>query len=227
MRSADTFSAGGRRLSDGFVTFDPGSMEQPDAYHLLNALVVPRPIAWVSTLSEQGVANLAPHSYFTVLAPDPPTVCFSSGGVKDSLRNVRFTGDFAVNVVSEELAEAMNLTSADFPPNMSEFSAARLTAVPCDLIKAPRLLEAPASMECRVVQVLEIGRAPNYVVIGEVVRFHVAERVLRDGRVDVSLFRPLGRLSGSGYVTSGEFVRMARPTYAGLIAAGTLPAAAH
>ncbi|HEY7294654.1 MAG TPA: flavin reductase family protein [Dehalococcoidia bacterium] len=203
-------------------TFDPTAISPNDAYHLLNAVVVPRPIGWVSTLSEQGVANIAPHSYFNVLAADPPTVFFSSSGVKDSLRNARFTGDFVVNVVAEELAEAMNLTSADFPSGESEFTAAGLTPVPSDLVRAPRLLEAPASLECRLTQIIEIGRAPNHVVIGEVVRFHVAETALVNGRVDVSRFRPLGRLSGSGYVYSREFLQMPRPTYAGLVAAGTV-----
>ncbi len=202
--------------------FDPAAMPPADAYHLLNAVVVPRPIGWVSTLSEQGVANIAPHSYFNVLAADPPTVFFSSSGVKDSLRNARYTGDFVVNVVSEDLAEAMNLTSADFPPGESEFAAAGLTPVASDLVRAPRLLEAPASMECRVTQIVEIGRGPNHVVIGEVVRFHVAEAVIANGRVDVSRFRPLGRLSGSGYVYSREFLSMPRPTYAGLVEAGTV-----
>lgn len=202
--------------------FDPAAMPPADAYHLLNAVVVPRPIGWVSTLSEQGVTNIAPHSYFNVLAADPPTVFFSSSGVKDSLRNARYTGDFVVNVVGEELAAAMNLTSADFPPGESEFAAAGLTAVPSDLVRAPRLLEAPASLECRVTQIIEIGRGPNHVVIGEVVRFHVAESAIVNGRVDVSRFRPLGRLSGSGYVYSREFLSMPRPTYAGLVEAGTV-----
>ncbi|MHB8576621.1 MAG: flavin reductase family protein [Dehalococcoidia bacterium] len=209
-------------MTDGFVAFDPAQMAPNDAYHLLNAVVVPRPIAWVSTLSEHGVANLAPHSYFNVLSAEPPTVFYSSSGVKDSLRNTRFTGDFAVNIVSEELAEAMNLTSADFPPGESEFAAAGLTPVPCDLIRAPRLLEAPVSMECRLTQVIEIGRGPSYIVIGEVVRFHVVVRALRNGRVDPALFRPVGRLSGSGYVMPGEFVNMPRPTYAGLIESGAV-----
>ncbi|HLZ69124.1 MAG TPA: flavin reductase family protein [Dehalococcoidia bacterium] len=202
--------------------FDPEAMAPNDAYQLINAVVVPRPIGWVSTLSDQGVANIAPHSYFNVLSADPPTVFFSSSGVKDSLRNARFTGDFVVNVVSEELAEAMNLTSADFPPGESEFAAAGLTAVASDLVRAPRLLEAPASLECRVTQIIEVGRGPNHVVIGEVLRFHVAESVLVNGRVDASRFRPVGRLSGSGYVYSREFVQMPRPTYAGLVEAGTV-----
>jgi flavin reductase (DIM6/NTAB) family NADH-FMN oxidoreductase RutF len=205
------------------VTLDPAALEPAAAYHLLNSLVVPRPIAWVSTLSEWGVANIAPHSYFTVLAPNPPTVCFSSSGEKDTVRNVRFTGDFVVNVVGEALAEAMNLTAADFPPDESEFLAAGLTAAPSSLVRAPRLAEAPAAMECRLVQVLEVGRTPNHVVIGEVVRFHIAASVWREGRVDMTGLRPVGRLAGSGYSYTRELFRMERPTYAGLRTEGLVP----
>jgi flavin reductase (DIM6/NTAB) family NADH-FMN oxidoreductase RutF len=208
-----------RAMTDsGWVTFDPSEMARNDAYHLLNAMVVPRPIAWVSTVSEAGVANLAPHSYFNALSPDPPTVYFSSTAEKDSLRNARQTGDFVVNIVSEQLLAAMNLTAADFPPHESEFAAAGLTPVASDLVRSPRLLESPASLECRLLQVLEIGRGPSYIAIGEVVRIHVRESVIVNGRVDVSLIRPVGRLAGSGYVLSGEFVQVPRPTYAGLLA---------
>jgi flavin reductase (DIM6/NTAB) family NADH-FMN oxidoreductase RutF len=205
------------------LTLDPTALDAGAAYHVLNSLVVPRPIAWVSTRSASGVANLAPHSYFTVLAPDPPTICFSSGGEKDTLRNVRFGGDFVVNVVGEELAEAMNLTAADFPPDESEFRVAGLTPIPSDLVGAPRLAEAPAAMECRLLHVLEVGRTPNYVVIGEVMRFHIAESVWRDGRVDLAALRPVGRLAGSGYSYTRELFRMERPTYAGLRDAGLMP----
>ncbi len=210
-------------MIDTVHALDPASIDRTAAYHLLNSLVVPRPIAWVSTVSELGTANIAPHSYFTVLSPDPPVVCFSSGGVKDTLRNVRFTGDFVVNVVGEELAEQMNLTSADFPADESEFSAAGLTPAPCDLVRAPRLAEAPAAMECRLLQILEIGNAPNHVVIGEVVRFHLADRVWRDGRIDMAALRPVGRLAGSGYSFTRELFRMDRPTYAGLLARNASP----
>jgi flavin reductase (DIM6/NTAB) family NADH-FMN oxidoreductase RutF len=197
------------------VVYDPASMPRAEVSHLLNAVVVPRPNAWVSTFSEAGVANLAPHSYFTALATDPPTICFSSIGEKDSLRNALHTGDFAVNVVGDELVEAMNLTAADFPPEMSEFAATGLTPVACDLIQAPRLLEAPASMECRVVQVVQVGRASR-VVIGEVVRFHIRADVLNDGRVDVGRFNPVGRLAGSGYARSRDYFQLPRPTYQSL-----------
>lgn len=179
------------------VVIDPASHPRQEVYHLLNALVVPRPIAWVSTISEAGVANLAPHSYFNILTPDPPTVYFASGGVKDSPHNVRSSRDFVVNLVPESLAEQMNLTAADFPPGEREFTAAGLTPVPSALVHAPRLAEAPAALECRHTRTLEIGTAPNYVVPGAVMRFHVA--AWRDGRVDLAAIQPLGRLSGSGY----------------------------
>lgn len=205
------------------VAIDPSATAPGAVYHLLNSLVVPRPIAWVSTVSEYGVANIAPHSYFTVLAPEPPTVCFSSGGLKDTVRNVRFTGDFVVNVVGEELAETMNHTAADFPAHESEFSAAGLTPAASDLVRAPRLLEAPGAMECRVTQILEIGAGPNYVVIGEVVRFHIAGRVWKDGRLDMAALRPIGRLAGSGYSYTRELFRLDRPTYAGLREGAPVP----
>ena len=205
--------------SSGWREFDPETTPPTTMYHLINALVVPRPIAWVSTIGANGVANCAPHSYFTVLCSDPPTVCFSSVGEKDTLRNVRFTQDFVVNVVSDALGAAMNLTAADFPPGESEFAWAGLTPLPSDRVRAPRIAEAPASLECRLTQILEVGRAPNHVVIGEVVQVHVAERAIRNGCVECSLIRPLGRLSGSGYVAPGEFFEMPRPTYAGLLAA--------
>jgi flavin reductase (DIM6/NTAB) family NADH-FMN oxidoreductase RutF len=202
----------------------PDELEPTAAYHLLNSLVVPRPIAWVSTLSEDGVANIAPHSYFTVVSPNPPIVCFSSGGVKDTLRNVRHTRDFVVNIVGEELAEQMNLSSADFPARESEFHAAGLTPAASDLVRAPRLAEAPGAMECRLIQVIEIGANPNHLVIGEVVRFHVAARVWRDGRIDMAALRPVGRLAGSGYSYTRELFRMDRPTYQGLLASGQVAA---
>lgn len=198
--------------------FNPAEMPGQESYHLINALVVPRPIAWISTRSAEGVANIAPHSYFAVLSPRPPIVCFSSTGIKDTLRNLRHTGDFVVNVVPQSLVEQMNLTSADFPPGESEFTAAGLTPIDSDLVKAPRLLEGPASLECVVERELEVGDGPSNVVLGRVVRIHVATEVMRDGRVDVSAFRPVGRLAGSGYVFPGEFAQLARPTYAGLMA---------
>lgn len=199
--------------ADGWKTFDPAELGGAATYHLVNAMVVPRPIAWVSTLSEAGVPNIAPHSYFTVASPRPPIVCFSSGGEKDTLRNLRHTDDFVINIVSEELAEPMNITAADFPPAESEFAATGLTPAPSERVQSPRLLESPVSFECTVERELEIGDAPNTLVFGEIVYVHVAEHVLVDGRIDVSKVRPVGRLSGAGYVWSREFFDMPRISY--------------
>src|SRR5581483_6130823 len=191
--------------SSGWREFDSETTPPTTMYHLINALVVPRPIAWVSTIGANGVANYAPYSYFTILCADPPSVCFSSVGEKGTLRNVRFTKDFVVNVVSDSLAAAMHLTAADVPPGESEFAWAGLTPLPTERVRAPRLAEAPSSLECRRPQILEVGRTPSNVVVGDVVAVHVAESALRDGRVDVRLHRPLGRPSGSGYVAPGAF----------------------
>ncbi len=181
------------------IQLDPRALSARDCYYLVTSVVVPRPIGWVSTLGANGVYNLAPHSYFTALSDDPPIVGFSSTGLKDTVRNVRFSGDFVVNVVSEELAEAMNVTATDFPPDQSEFVWAGLTPAPSARVRAPRVAEAPVALECRLLQILELGNAPAYFVIGEVLLFHVQPRVLRDGRVDPALLKPVGRLAGSGY----------------------------
>lgn len=192
-----------------------------DIGHLMNALVVPHPIAWVSTVNAAGVANIAPHSYFTVISANPPVVCFSSSGIKDTLLNVRHTGDFVVNIVSEDLVEQMNFTSADFPPGESEFLAAGLTPMASDLVTAPRLAEAPASLECTLIQELNLEATTNYVVFGRVVRIHVANRIIgENGRVDPALLRPVGRLAGAQYSWTHEIVNIPRPTYAGLVEAG-------
>ena len=201
------------------IALDPAAVPADQIGHLMNSLVVPRPIGWVSTVSASGVTNIAPHSYFNILSSNPPYVYFSSGGEKDTVRNVRFSRDFVVNVVSEELAERMNFTSADFPPHESEFVAAGLTALPSDLVRAPRCGEAPAALECRLFQVIELGREPSYVVIGEVVRIHIDERVWQNGRIDESIMRPLGRLAGSEYSYTRDLFRMPRPAYADLLTA--------
>jgi flavin reductase (DIM6/NTAB) family NADH-FMN oxidoreductase RutF len=187
-------AAPGERLQ-----LDPRALQERDVYFLMTSVVVPRPIGWISTLGANGVFNVAPHSYFNVFSDDPPMVAFSSGGLKDTVRNVRHTWDFVANVVSEELAQAMNVTATEMPPEESEFRWAGLTAAPSVRVRAPRVAEARVALECRVVHLLELGRQPSYLVIGEVVLFHVDPTLMRDGRVDPALLRPVGRLSGSGY----------------------------
>jgi flavin reductase (DIM6/NTAB) family NADH-FMN oxidoreductase RutF len=178
---------------------------------LLTGLVVPRPIAWVSSVGADGVRNVAPHSYFNLVAHDPPHVVFSSTGVKDTLRNVRASGVFVVNVVTQDVLEAMNATAADLPPGEDEFAWFGLEAVPAVAVAAPRVAVAKAHLECRVVHELEVGN--GNLVVGEVVHVHVAPDVWRDGRVDPVLLDPVCRLAGTGYATLGDLVTLPRPRW--------------
>jgi flavin reductase (DIM6/NTAB) family NADH-FMN oxidoreductase RutF len=202
---------------DQFHHISPEEAPGGNVRHLLNAAIAPRPIAWVSTVAADGTLNLAPHSYTTVFSTKPPIVGFVSTGAKDTLRNARSSGEFVYNIVGEELGERMNLTSADFPPDVSEFSWTGLTPVPGNVITTPRVGEAPIAMECRLVDIYQVPGAESWLVLGEVVYFHIADRVWRDERIDPMLVQPLTRLGGNDYGTLGELFKMKRPTYAGLI----------
>lgn len=190
---------------------DPTTLAAREVYHLMTSLVVPRPIAWVSSLSPSGVANVAPYSYFNMVSHDPPIVHFTSAGPKDTLHNVREGGEFVVNIVSEHVHSAMNLTAADFPADEDEFDWAGLTPTASTVVKPPRVGEAKAALECRLHREITVGTGT--MVFGEVVYLHVAAEVWRDGRVDPELLRPVGRLSGSMYATMGTFVKMPRPAW--------------
>ncbi len=191
---------------------DPSELEAREAYHLLTSLVVPRPIAWVSTLSTSGVRNVAPHSYFNAISSKPLIVHFTSTGTKDSLVNARDTGEFVVNVVSRDLAEDMNLTAANFPPEEDEFSWARLEEAQSTRVKPPRVASAKAAFECKVVHILELGNGS--MVFGEVVMIVIDESVIRDGRVDPELLAPIGRLGGSTYTDAAQALfDLKRPRY--------------
>ena len=190
---------------------------------LLIGCVVPRPIAWVSTVDADGVNNLAPFSFFMGVCNDPPHIAFSSGprtgARKDTVRNLVHTGDFVVNVVDDALAEAMNLTSGEYPAEVDEFALANLTAAPGVVVRAPRVAEAPINLECRVAQIVEVGRGPHQLVIGEIVYFHIRDDVYDSatGRVDMHRLRPLGRLAGHMYAHVHDIFEMKRPVdrYAG------------
>jgi len=186
--------------------------------HVINAIVAPRAIAWVASVAADGTHNLAPHSYTTVFSTSPPIVGFVSTGEKDTLRNVRATGEFVYNVVPDELLEPMNLTSADFPPEISEFAWSGLTPVPSDQVVPPRVGESPLAMECRVVSIVQVPGANSWLVMGEVLAFHIAARVWRNERIDLSLVRPLTRLGGNDYGRFGTIEKRERPVYADLLA---------
>lgn len=191
-----------------------------DNYKLLIGSVVPRPIAWVSTVAPDGRLNLAPFSYFQAVCSDPPTVIVSvgrraDGERKDTARNAIAAGEFVVNVVNLELAEAMNATSGDFPYGMSEFEVAGVTPTPSHLVRTPRVAQAPIALECRLTQTLPIGREPNddLLLFGEVICFYVRDDLYRNGRIDHAGLQPLGRLAGNGYSKPGEIFELARPVY--------------
>lgn len=192
--------------------------------HLLNGVVAPRPIAWISSRGPKGTANVAPHSYTTVFNVSPPIVGFVSSGRKDTLNNVEETGAFCCNFADFRLAGAMNLTSADFPPDVSEFDWAGLDVRPGEVVNAPMVAEAPVSFECKVVDVHPVPGTDSVLVLGEVVWVHTAERVWDGDRIDMVAYDPIGRTSGSGYTRLGEQFQMKRPTWQGLLASGERPA---
>lgn len=192
---------------------DPKGITPAAVYQFMISVVVPRPIAFVSTVSAEGRFNVAPFSYFNPLTNEPPLLGISinrrRGALKDTLRNIEATGDFVINTVSEALAERMVQTSGEWPEDVSEFELTGLTPVPSDLVKSPRVGESPVSMECRRHQIIELGA--TFFVVGEMLRAHVSEDVLTDGRVDIAKLMPVGRLGGDGYSIVRDVIRMQRP----------------
>jgi flavin reductase (DIM6/NTAB) family NADH-FMN oxidoreductase RutF len=180
-------------------------------YQLLTAVVVPRPIAWVSTTSAAGVDNLAPHSFFTVACSEPPIVQFTSVGRKDSLRNVEETGEFVVNLAPEPLQEAVNATGTPYPPAVSEFDRVGVEREPSAVVKPPRVAASPVALECRVHSTLRLG--DSTVVFGRVVHVALDEDVLVDGHPEVTRLRPLARLGRNEWSTLGEVRAVDRIPY--------------
>jgi flavin reductase (DIM6/NTAB) family NADH-FMN oxidoreductase RutF len=205
------------------VQFDTQVLEPEAMYKLMIGCVVPRPIAWVSTVDAEGVANLAPFSYFMAITHDPPTIAFSSSpraayagvpGKKDTLRNVEVTREFVVNLVDDALAEQMNVTSGDYPPEVDEFAQAGLVTAPSVKVKAPRVAAAPINMECHLQQIIPIGNLPSNLVIGRIVHLHLRDDVYdpAGGRIDMHRLRPVGRLAGNLYTHVHDIFEMKRPS---------------
>ena len=188
--------------------FDPQDFARRDFYRLLNSLVVPRPIAWVSSRSASGVDNLAPHSFFTVASVSPPIVQFTSVGVKDTVRNILETGDFVVNFTPESLFEEVNATGTDFGPEESEFDRAGLTREASLTVQSMRVAESPAAIECRLHSTLEIGDCT--LVFGEVTHIAVSTDVLDGGHPLIEQLRPLSRLGLDEWATIGEVKEIKR-----------------
>jgi flavin reductase (DIM6/NTAB) family NADH-FMN oxidoreductase RutF len=190
------------------VRNDHGLAQDP-----FKAIVAPRPIAWISTLSASGQANLAPYSFFNAFAQEPHYVAFGSGPRKDTLRNIEAMGEFAVNLVSAGLREQMNATSAHV--GVDEFELAGLAKAACERIRAPRVALSPACLECRLFQVVPLpddqGGVDNFLVIGRVLAVHIADRFIADGRVETAAMQLVARLGYSEYVTATSAWRMRRP----------------
>ena len=206
------------------MQFDPQVIDSAAMYKLLIGSVVPRPIAWVSSVDAAGVRNLAPFSYFMAITHDPPTIAFSSGprgaeigggvrGKKDTLHNVEVTREFVVNVVDDALAEAMNVTSGDYTPDVDEFTQAGLVAAPSVKVKPPRVAAAPVNMECRLAQIIPVGNLPHHLIVGEIVHMHVRDDVFdpATGRLDMHRLKPVGRLAGHLYTHVHDIFEMKRP----------------
>ncbi|MEW1645288.1 flavin reductase family protein [Streptomyces sp. NPDC091219] len=192
--------------------FNPARMDPSAVYRLLTATVVPRPIAWVSTVSADGVDNLAPHSFFTVSSARPPIVQFTSVGRKDSLRNVEATGQFVVNLAPEPLIDAVNRTATDFPAGVSEFDAVGVEREASVQVKPSRVAGSPVALECELHSTLRLGQ--DTVVFGRVVHLAIDEHVLVDGHPEIDRLRPLARLGKDKWSTVGDVVDLRRIRYA-------------
>lgn len=190
---------------------------------VLTGVVVPRPIALVSTKSPDGIVNLAPFSFFNAVSYDPPIVVFSSARragekgekAKDTLTNVEATGEFVIAVVVDEIAEAMNRTAAEYPTDVNEFEVVGFTEAVADLVAPPMVSESPVNMECRLVQVVPIGDSErgHGLVIGEIVQMHIRDDIINGHRIDQQKLKPTGRLAGNMYCYTTDTFEMVRPVY--------------
>jgi flavin reductase (DIM6/NTAB) family NADH-FMN oxidoreductase RutF len=205
------------------MKLDPATLSSDAAYFWQVATIVPRPIAWVSTLNEDGSANLAPFSFFTGVSSDPPTclICVGrrkimrDGAVvrvpKDTWRNIERTGEYVIHVVNDALAQQMNETSRDLAYGIDEFDHVGLSKAASDRIVPPRIAEAPVAMECRLDRIVEVGRSGTAIIIGEILLWHVHDDLLVDGRLDMGRLDAVGRMSGAGYTRTRDRFDMLRP----------------
>ena len=210
-------------LPASMLTIDPAEHKPRQVYKIMTGIIVPRPIALVSTVDRNGVANLAPFSFFCGVGSVPPTLLFCPGlrateGTghtphKDTLRNVEETREFVVNVVSDSIAAAANATAAEVPPEVDEFQLSGLTPVPSMVVRPPRVAESPAQMECKLLQVIYTSHKPGggVIVLGEIVRFHVRHELVDDFRVDPAGLDAVGRMAGNTWVRTRDRLDLIRP----------------
>ena len=201
--------------------YEPARNDHGLALNPFKSLVVPRPIGWITTLSPAGIVNLAPFSFYNAFADEPPIVGFAPGGrkpdrpVKDSRANAEASGEFVVNMATFDLRQAMNATSATLPQGVDEMARAGLEPAPSRLVRPPRVAAAPVALECRYLKTVGLPsldpEEPNCIVLGQVVGIHISEALIRDGRVDITLARPIARLGYSLYTTVETTFAMRRP----------------
>lgn len=207
------------------MRFDPSEVSPSKIYGAMVSIIVPRPIAWVSTVSHHGIPNLAPFSFFMGVSSDPPTVAISvgnkrDGSMKDTARNIIDTKQFVINVVPRPLAEAMVATSAEFPPHVNEFGAAGVRGVPAEKVRPARVAGAPAVLECTLYDCIEVradgpagtGPVNQRLILGRIELIVVSDAALgEDGRIDSAKLAPVARLGGIGYAELGEVFEIKRP----------------
>ncbi len=198
--------------------FNPQELDYQDRYKLLIGAIVPRPIAWVSSMDKAGKLNLAPFSYFTAVSSDPMTLLFCPGWsnvrerMKDTLYNIREVPEFVINIINEDTKEAMNLTATEFDANVDEFEWAGVTPTPSRTIQVPRVAEAPIAFECKLQQIVVVKEGPGggAVVFGEVQAVYVRGDVVENGRILPEKLQPIGRLAGSTYAHINDLFEMER-----------------
>ncbi|MDQ2899240.1 MAG: flavin reductase family protein [Acidobacteriota bacterium] len=197
---------------------DPEREDYRNIYRLMVGAIVPRPIAFVSTMSADGRLNLAPFSFFTAISANPPVICFcpmvrGDSSYKDTLNNIRVTDEFVVNVVSEDFASRMNVCSGEYPAGVDEFEKSGLTPVASDLVKPPRVLESRVNMECRLLRIVDVSAKPlgGSIVLGEVIRFHVSDEIFDNFKIDPDKLKPIGRMGGPTYTRTTDRFDMERP----------------
>jgi flavin reductase (DIM6/NTAB) family NADH-FMN oxidoreductase RutF len=199
------------------MNINPSILNAKEVHGLLMGCVVPRPIAFVSTIGKDGVYNLAPFSCFTLMSMHPAILGFAigrrrGGGKKDTLVNIQFSGDFVVNVVSEAIAKAMNQAAGDYPIHVDEFQEAGLTPMASDLVRPPKVAESPIQLECRLLQILEFGTFPRIqnFVVGEILMVHVKDDLLVDGVIQADRLKAIGRLGEDFYCRTLDVFEMKR-----------------
>jgi flavin reductase (DIM6/NTAB) family NADH-FMN oxidoreductase RutF len=194
------------------MRIDPAYLDAETAYRLITGVVVPRPIAWVTTLSNSGVVNLAPFSAFTFVSPKPPMLAISvgrKGGIyKDTAQNILNNEEYVVHIADSSLMTAVHESSTEHPPDVSEVEELRLSTLPGERIKVPRLAAAPVAMECRFRQCLEFGETRSRLIVGEVLVFHIRDGLLQNGKIETKALDPIARIAGPRYAKLGEIITL-------------------